>query len=43
MRKKFKDTKVQIRSRNEGQAIQWPKKKRQTMIYKTLHKKLNIG
>ena len=26
MRKKFKDTKVEMRSRNEGEAIQWPNK-----------------
>jgi hypothetical protein len=26
----------------EGQTIQWPKEKRQTTIYKTLHRKLKI-
>jgi hypothetical protein len=27
----------------EGQTIKWPKTKGQTMIYKTLHRKHNIG
>ena len=41
--KKFEDTKDVIRSRiSKNRQIQWQKEKGQTMIYKTLHRKLRI-
>ena len=38
---KFEDTKRIMRG-CKWQTIQWPKEKGQTMIYKTLHRKLKI-
>ena len=39
-KEKFEDAKGVIRSRkSEGQTIQWPEEKGQTMICKTLHRK----
>jgi hypothetical protein len=36
MQEEFKDPQAQ------GQAIQWPKEKGQSLIYKTLHRKLSF-
>ena len=42
-KEKFVDTIGVIRSRkSKNKKIQWPKEKGQTMIYKTLHRKLKI-
>ena len=42
LRKKFEDTKSVIRSRKDGEKIQWKNGKGKTIIYKTLHRKLSI-
>ena len=42
LKKKFEDTKSVIRSRKDGEKIQWKNGKGKTIIYKTLHRKLSI-
>jgi len=40
---KVEDTKGMIRSRkSKDKTIKWPKEKEDTMVYKTLHRKLKI-